>query len=196
MIVVDFIQSLNYFDLLVVVGLAFMFLLGFIQGTIRRLLGLIAILFSFLLASTVRDPLGTFLASHWHQFPPEYASMIGYLTVFVVGSVAFSLVIQGFYKPSPLFPNASFLDEILGGVLGVVEGLLILIAITIILSSTFAASPPVPKSDAELPFLRDFWNALSTSGTYTILQQTLIPAFFAVFGWAFSDDIRSIYPAL
>ncbi len=193
---VDFIQHLNIFDLLVVIGLASMFLLGFIQGTIRRLLGLIAILFSFLLASTVRDPLGTFLASHWHQFPPQYASMVGYLTVFVVGSVAFSLVIQGFYKPSPLFPNASFVDEILGGVLGVVEGLLILGAVTIILSSTFAASPPVVRSDAELPFLRDFWNSLSASGTYGIFRETLIPLFFAIFGWAFSDDIRSIYPAL
>ena len=193
---VDFIQHLNIFDLLVVAGLAAMFLLGFIQGTIRRLLGLIAILFSFLLASTVREPLGTFLASHWHQFPPQYASMVGYLTVFVVGSIAFSLIIQGFYKPSPLFPNASFLDELLGGLLGILEGLVILGAITIILSSTFAASPPVPKSDAELPFLREFWNAMSASGTYTLFEQTLIPAFFVLFGWAFSDDIRSIYPAL
>jgi uncharacterized membrane protein required for colicin V production len=194
-IVVDFIQNLNIFDLLVVAGLAAMFLIGFIQGTIRRLLGLAAILFSFLLASTLRDPVGNFLASHWHQFPAQYSWMLGYLTIFVVGSIAFSLIIQGFYKPSPLFPNASFLDELLGGVLGVVEGLLILGAITIILSSTFAASPPVPVSDNELKFLRDFWNALSASGTYTLFHDTLIPLFFVFFGWAIPVDIRSIYPA-
>lgn len=192
---VDFINNLNIFDLLVVAGLAAMFLAGFIQGTIRRFLGLIAILFSFLLASTVRDGLGTFLASHWHQFPPQYASMLGYLTVFVVGSIAFSLVIQGFYKPSPLFPNASFLDELLGGVLGIVEGLLILGAVIVILSSTFAASPPVIKSDAELKFLRDFWDGLSGSGTFTVFRDSLIPAFLVPFGWAFSTDIRSIFPA-
>ncbi len=193
---VDFIQHLDIFDLLVVAGLAAMFLIGFIQGTIRRLLGLAAILFSFLLASAVRDPLGTFLASHWHQFPPQYSWMLGYLTVFAVGSIAFSLVIQGFYKSSPLFPNASFADELLGGVLGILEGLLILGALLIILSSTFAASPPVLKSDAELPFLRDFWNALDGSGTASIFRNTLIPAFLLLFGWAVPGDVRSIYPGL
>jgi uncharacterized membrane protein required for colicin V production len=192
--VVDFIQNLNIFDVLVVFGLAAMFLIGFIQRTIRRLLGMAAILFSFLVASTVRDPLGGFLASHWHQFPPQYAWMLGYLTVFVVGSVAFSLVIQGFYKPSPLFPNASFADEILGGVLGILEGVLILAAITIILDSTFAAVPPVLKSDFELPFLRDFWNALNGSGTVGLFRDTIIPIFFIPFGWAIPFDIRSIYP--
>ena len=193
---VDFIQHLNIFDLLVVFGLAAMFLLGFIQRTIRRLLGLAAILFSFLIASTVRDPLGDFLASHWHQFPPQYAWMLGYLTIFVVGSVAISLVIQGFYKPSPLFPNASLVDELLGGVLGVIEGLLILVALTIILDSTFAASPPVLKSDNEITIIRDFWSALNTSGTVGVLRDTLVPAFLIPFGWAVPIDIRSLYPGI
>jgi len=191
--VVDFIQNLNVFDLLVLFGLAAMFLIGFIQRTIRRLLGLIAILFSFLVASTVRDPLGGFLASHWHQFPPQYAWMLGYLTVFVVGSIAFSLIIQGFYKPSPLFPNASALDEVLGGLLGILEGLLILGAIVIILDSTFAASPPVPQSDNEIRFLRDFWTALNNSGTVGVFRDTLIPIFLVPFGWAIPTDIRSLF---
>ena len=193
---VDFIQHLNIFDLLVLFGLAAMFLIGFIQRTIRRLLGLAAILFSFLLASTVRDPLGDFLASHWHQFPPQYAWMLGYLMVFVVGSIAFSLIIQGFYKPSPLFPNASLVDELLGGFLGILEGLLILGAITIILDSTFAANPPVPKSDHELTFLRDFWTALNDSGTVGVFRNTLIPIFLIPFGWAVPADIRSLFPSI
>jgi uncharacterized membrane protein required for colicin V production len=191
--VVEFIQQLNIFDLLVVAGLAAMFLIGFIQGTIRRLLGLLAILFSFLLASTLRDPLGTFLASHWHQFPAQYAWMLGYLTVFIAGSIAFSLVIQGFYKPSPLFPSASFVDELLGGALGILEGLLVLGALVVILDSTFAAAVPVAKSDNELPFLRDFWTALNNSGTVGVFRNSLIPAFFVPFGWAIPVDIRSIY---
>jgi uncharacterized membrane protein required for colicin V production len=191
--VVDFIQHLNIFDLLVVFGLAAMFLIGFIQRTIRRLLGMAAILFSFLLASTVRDPLGSFLASHWHQYPAQYSSMLGYLTVFIVGSIAFSLIIQGFYKPSPLFPNASVLDELLGGVLGIVEGLLILGALVVILDSTFNAFPPVLKSDHEFAFLRDFWTALNGSGTVGVFRDTIIPVFFVPFGWAIPADIRSIY---
>ena len=35
--------------------------------------------------------------------------------------LAFALVVQGFYKPQPLFEKARFVDEILGGLLGVVQ---------------------------------------------------------------------------
>ena len=54
----EFITSINRFDLLVVLFLGGMFVLGFVQGTIRRLLGLAAMLFSFLLAANLRDSLG------------------------------------------------------------------------------------------------------------------------------------------
>jgi uncharacterized membrane protein required for colicin V production len=39
-----------------------MFVLGFIQGTIRRVLGLASMLFSFLFAANLREPLGGYLA--------------------------------------------------------------------------------------------------------------------------------------
>ena len=43
--------------------------------------------------------------------------------------VAFALVIQSFYQPQPLFEKARFVDEILGGLLGVLEAAIILGAI-------------------------------------------------------------------
>jgi len=58
----DFLNSQNVFDLLVVLGLLGMFVLGYIQGTIRRLLGIASILFSLLLGAQLRAPLGTFLS--------------------------------------------------------------------------------------------------------------------------------------
>ena len=48
--------------------------------------------------------------------------MVGFGSVFVAASVAFALVIQGFYKPQPLFQKARFADEIIGGFLGLVAG--------------------------------------------------------------------------
>ena len=41
--------------------------------------------------------------------------MIGFGTIFVAASLAFAIVVQGFYKPQPLFEKARFVDEILGG---------------------------------------------------------------------------------
>ena len=53
------------------------FVLGFAQGAIRRLIGIGSILFSFLLAANIAEPLGEFLADNWTQFPPQYSYMVG-----------------------------------------------------------------------------------------------------------------------
>ncbi|MFL5778918.1 MAG: CvpA family protein [Chloroflexota bacterium] len=188
----DLIGSLTTFDLIVIVYLIAWFVLGFAQGTIRRLLGIGAVLFSFLLASNLRDPLGAFLADNWHQFPREYSYMVAYLAIFLAAFIAFSLVVQGFYKPAPLFEKARFVDEVLGGLLGVLEGLLLLGAIIVILDSAFAL-PGVPVGRGELPLLRDFWNAMNESQTAVLFRTTLIPAFMFVFGFFIPDSIESLY---
>ena len=48
MTVLDAIINVNRFDLLVLLFAFGMFVLGFVQGTIRRVLGLASMLFSFL----------------------------------------------------------------------------------------------------------------------------------------------------
>ena len=105
-------------DWLIIIFFIGFFVLGFAQGTIRRLIGLASILFSFLLAANLADPLGTFLANNWTDQSKQYSYMIGFLTVFVAASLAFAIVIQGFYRPQPLFEKARFVDELLGGALG------------------------------------------------------------------------------
>ena len=70
-------------DLLIVLYFIGFFVLGFAQGTIRRLLGILSILFSFLLAASLAEPLSEFLGDNWPQFSPEYSYMVGFLAVFV-----------------------------------------------------------------------------------------------------------------
>jgi membrane protein required for colicin V production len=187
----DFLTSINRFDLLVILILFGMFILGFIQGTIRRLLGIASILFSFLLAANLQGPLGDFLAANWTQFAPEYAMMLGFGTVFVAASIAFTLVIQAFYERVPLFQRYTFIDEVLGGLLGVVQGLLILGVMIVILDSFFTL--PIAKRDSELPLLRDIYNAYTNSGTADLFRDTLIPAFFAIFGFVVPDKIKAFF---
>jgi membrane protein required for colicin V production len=190
--IAEFLRSINLFDLLIVLLLFGMFVLGFIQGTIRRLLGIASILFSFLLAANLQGPLGDFLAQNWTQFEPQYAVMVGFGTVFVAASIAFTLVIQAYYTKLPLFEKYTFIDEILGGLLGVLQGVIILGAVIIILDSFFAV-PGLPKRDTELPVLRDIYNAYTNSGTAVLFRETLIPAFFAVFGFIIPDRIKVLY---
>jgi uncharacterized membrane protein required for colicin V production len=188
----EILDSINRFDLLVVLFLFGMFVLGFIQGTIRRLLGLASMLFSFLFAANLRDPLGGYLAQNWNDFPDEYAVMLGFGLVFVAATIAFTLVIQGFYHKQDLFKRATFADEIIGGVLGIVQGAFLILAIIIILDSFFQI-PTIPKSVNEFPWLRAFWEAIDTSTTAEIFRSRLIPGFIAVFGLLIPADLQAFY---
>jgi membrane protein required for colicin V production len=192
--VAKFLQSLSAFDLLAILFLFGMFVLGFAQGTIRRLLGLASIVFSFLLASQLREPLGGFLGTNWTQLPKEYDLMFGYLVAFVAAAVAFSVVIQGFYKKQPLFEKYSFVDELIGGLLGIVQGAVILGALIVILDSFYRVPGIAPDAD-EIKVLRDFFTAYNTSQTGDLFRQALIPASFAVVGGLIPPDVRSFFSA-
>lgn len=186
-------SSANLFDLIALLFLFGMFVLGYIQGTIRRILGIASILFSFLLAGQLRDPLGSFLASNWTQFPKEYSYMLAYLFVYVFLAVLFSIIIQSFYSRQELFENARFADEVIGGVLGIVQGI-ILIGTMIIILDSFYRIPGITKSPNELPFLRDLYTLYDPSATAALYRDTLIPALFAVLGALFPEDVRRFFP--
>ena len=179
-------------DWLIIIYFLGFFVLGFAQGTIRRLIGIASILFSFLLAANLADPLSQFLKANWTDQNPEYSYMVGFLTVFVAASVAFAIVIQGFYKPQPLFEKARFVDELIGGALGVVQAGIILGAFIVILDSYYRLN--APPREAELQFLRDFWTFLDGSVIVDFFRATLIPAFFALFGFLVPDKIEAMYP--
>lgn len=188
----DVLAGINTTDLLVVLFLFAMFLLGFIQGTIRRLLGIGSMLFSFLLAANVKEPLGAFLGANWTQFPPEYGAMVGFLTVFVAALVAFTLTIQGTYRKTALFEQFTFVDELIAGFLGVVQGMLLLVFLKIILDSYFLLAFPVDPQ--EIGFLRTGWQALHESGTGDLLNSTIIPRLLAIGGLLVPESIKALYP--
>ena len=161
--IVGFITSLNLFDLVVILFLVGMFVLGFIQGSIRRVVGILCMTFSFFLAAVLSVPVGEFLAGYWTYHPTQYSVMIGFLAVFVTSVVALFLLVQGTYQKTQLFAKYPVIDEVLGGVLGVLQGLLLLLFLTIILDQYFLYAPTVAKTD-ELPLLRPFWEAINESG--------------------------------
>ena len=127
----------NLFDLLVLLLLVAGFVMGYLQGTIRRLLGIAQVLFSLVLAAQIRGPLGDFLVSNWTQFVPEYSRMLA----FGLGAWAAALHVQyrdtgivlpfvlqfGLYLspvifPSDLVPYPWRLLYSLNPVVGVIEG--------------------------------------------------------------------------
>lgn len=188
----DFMRTVNLVDALIAVFLFGAFVLGFLQGAIRRLVGILTILFSFFLAAQLQVPFGGFLASNWRQFPPGYSEMIGFLTVFVAAVIAFALVVQGTYSRVQVFAKHPVIDEVLGGILGVFEGGMLLMFMTIVLDQYFyRAGSGVQAS--ELPLLREAWNAINGSGTGLILHNTLIPGLISVAGLLLPAGIHATY---
>ncbi|MDQ3127968.1 MAG: CvpA family protein [Chloroflexota bacterium] len=188
----EVLSSINRFDLLVVLFAFGMFVLGFIQGTIRRILGLASMLFSFLFAVNLREPLGGYLAQNWNDYPDEYAVMLGFGLVFVAATIAFTVVIQGFYHKQDLFKKATFADELIGGLLGIVQALFLVGCIIVILDSFFRI-PTIPRSDNEFGWIRTFFETMNTSNVADLFRTRLIPGFIAVFGLLIPTDIQAFY---
>ncbi len=184
--------SADLFDLIAVLFLMGMFVLGFFQGTIRRLLGLVCIIFSFLLACQLRAPLGNYLAQNWTQFSPQYSYMLAFGFTFAFSAILFSIIIQSFYKHQELFKEAKLADELIGGALGVLEGA-ILIGIMIVILDSFFRIPGIPISSNELKPLRSIFEFYDTSSTAQLFRDTLIPAVFAITGPLVPDEIKAFF---
>ena len=189
----EFLGGIGTADLLIVVYFIGFFVLGFAQGTIRRLIGIGSILFSFFFAANLAEALGRFLGDNWTQFPRQYSYMIGFGTIFLAAAIAFALVVQSYYKPQELFKKARFADEILGGVLGLVQAAIIFAAVLIILDSFFRI-PGFSPDPQELPFIRDFWGGLDGTQTAAFFRSTLIPDSFVLIGFLVPSNLQSLYP--
>ena len=191
--IAEAIRSVDTFDLFAAFGLMVMFILGYIQGAVRRLLGIASILFSFFVAAQLREPVGGFLAENWTYFPEQYSYMVGFGAMFVASSIAFTIVIQAYYRVVPLFQRYPIVDELLGGFLGLVQGAIILGAIIMILDP-FYGLPYEPFRD-EAAILRSLYGAYDTSLTAGIFRDQLLPGFIAVFGALIPDAVEAAFPA-
>lgn len=190
--VVEFIEGLNLFDLLVVFFVAGFFVVGYIQGTLRRLLGLAITLVSLLLALNLRDPLGAWLAQYWTQLPKAYVYMLAFGVSFLVIYLAGSVTVQTFYKRTPLFAKATVLDELIGGILGALQALVMVGTLILVLDSYYSL-PGIPADPDEIGLLRDIYNFYDTSQVAGLFRESLIPLFFALFGWIVPSELAELY---
>ena len=190
--IVGFIQSLNLFDLLVMLFLVGMFVLGFAQGTIRRVVGTLTITFSFFLAAWLSRAVRGVPRLELDHLPGR-----------VLGDARLPDPVHGRRggvlprRPgdvlqAQIFARHPVIDEVLGGFLGVAQGLLFLMLLSIMLDQYFLYAPNAPAVD-EVPFLRPFWEALNASGFGSLLHETVIPNFVNLFSPLLPDYIKATY---
>ena len=173
-------SALTAVDLILIVLLAGAFLLGLFQGSIRIFMALGAWVVSFVAAAHLRDPVGAWLNSQWRDVAPEYGEMIAFGFIFLLLFVASLLLIQGGYRRAPRLTNTPLVDELIGGVGGLVIGLLVIAATVVALDFFYADGRTLGQR--EVGWIADLNQALSTSALADGLRASVIPVLGTLLG--------------
>jgi uncharacterized membrane protein required for colicin V production len=187
------VERITTFDLVLALGLLAMFILGYAQGVIRRLLGIGAIVFSLILGALLRPSVGGYLANEWTTIIPAYSYMVGFGAVFVAAAVTLSIGIQISYRPAPLFPKYPVLDELLGGLLGVLEGFLFIVAFLLITDPYFTLPSAERPGLGEFGLLRTIHEYMDPTLTADVLRHSVIPVILFLLGFAFPQDVKDAF---
>jgi uncharacterized membrane protein required for colicin V production len=189
--IIGFIKSAPVVDLALLVGLGFFFFLGVLQGAIRRLLGIASMFVAFLIAASLRGPAGDFLASNWTQFDWGYDHLLAFLIVFFVVMVATTITIQGFYKRTEISAQHPIVDDIFGGLLGLLQGFVLLVFLVIILGSY----PLPPARPGDLTLLRDAQHLLiNQSHIGAWIKDAVAPPFVHLLSSLLPPDLVKLFP--
>ena len=184
----------NRFDLLVLFVLVAAFIYGFLQGALRRFIGLATSVAAFIFAAQVRGSFGEFLATNWVQFPVSYSRMLGFGIAFAVAVAIAGLTTYAFYERSPILPRHPRVDPILGGCLSVAQAAFLLAVLVMVLDSYFRL-PGSPVVNGELTFIRDFSQAVDVSRVADVYRSSIIPALLSLLGGLVPADVRGLFPA-
>jgi uncharacterized membrane protein required for colicin V production len=185
-----FFRGLTFFDLFALLVVAGGVVLGFAQGPVRRIVGIAVANFTLLLALNLRAPIGSWLAQYWTQDTLAYCEFVAFGASFAILFVTASLGAQLYVKPVTLLPGRPVANEVLGGVLGAVEAIVVLGAVILIVDSYFRAG--IDSSTNELGVLRSFFRFYDDSMAAHVYRDWLIPAFATIFGWFIPESVGRV----
>jgi uncharacterized membrane protein required for colicin V production len=189
---IDAIQSAPLVDLAILAALFAAFIVGVMQGAIRRILGILSIVFAFLVSANLRGPVGDYLADHWQQFPSGYNHLLAFAAIFCVLTVGFSVLIQGFYKHTDLSAAHPILDDIVGGLLGLLQAFIVLTIAVIILGSYAMPAAPFPNELGQLRWAQDL--LIHQSHIAGAIRDNVVPVVVHLLSWLLPSDLVAIFP--
>lgn len=176
----DLIRSLTVGDLIIVLVFLAAFVIGYLQGLVRQALGLLIWFVSFILAMSLRGPLGGWLQQYWTQFQPEYTDMLAMAVVFLVAVVGLNLVAQFTYKHVPILANRQFVDEILGAIVSFIVRVLEVAAFLFILDTYYRHQSGGGANTVAI--FTDVFHVFEHSSIAQVLRDGLMPGLLVVLG--------------
>ena len=158
-----------------------LFVAGWLQGAIRQLISMAAFLLAFVIAANLGQPLGEFLARNWTFNDPGFNFLLAWLGLWLAWAIAFQIAIQSFYRRVLIHQRLVTLDELLGGLLAVLQVVLVLALLTIIFDSYYLSSS-LPDEPRDAAWARTLASLLEDSAIVGALRDGLIPVLLTVLG--------------
>jgi uncharacterized membrane protein required for colicin V production len=164
---------MNLADVLVIVIVGVGFALGFLRGTVRALLAVVAWAVCFLVASYLRVPIGGWLSTNG-SLDAFYAEMLAFGAVFFALFTGILLVVL-FSRTPTTITRHQLIDDIVGGVIGAFVAVLVVASVMVVLGSYYgAASAPTSVSLVQIGAVADANRALASSGFATVINGTVV----------------------
>ncbi len=116
---------MNYIDYIIIIGLVIGFLLGFKDGLVRKIIGLIGLVAGVAFAFEFSDSLGNLLTPIFNKdeyFAGVVAGIIIFLVTILIASIIKRIV-------HPLDKLNLFINQLIGGIIGIVQILFFLSAL-------------------------------------------------------------------
>lgn len=179
---------MNVADILLVLVFAAGFLLGFFQGVVRGLLAVGAWLVAFVLGANLIAPLGGYLASQWTSLDPGYVHMLAFGIATVALFVVFMIIIFVGAKGPRGFTSFALLDDLVGGLLGVLLAVLVMASSIVILGTFYGTSTATAAQDVE--WSAQLYRGLTGSAIGPMIADTVVPLMGTVLGALMPQAIR------
>lgn len=148
-------MAINYFDIFVIIVLAFFFIKGAYSGFFEEISGLVAIVLSIFVLRTYGQNVAGFIGQY-------SSSSLNYpiaIVVIVVGTfLAVALVAKLLGKIMQV-TFTGWINRIVGAMFGLVKGLF-LVGIVAFVLSWFLKDDPLVNSSKTIPYLLDFMKQL------------------------------------
>jgi uncharacterized membrane protein required for colicin V production len=195
--VLDFIKSLNWVDLVVIIVLAAGAFAGFQQGLNRYALSIVALVVAFIIAAQFKGPVTDALSNFWTAFDPPVREFWVFVVLFVVLAIGGWFLVRAFYRTTRL-PIIKQADEILGAVLGVAFATVAIVLLLVVLDSLFKGvvslpgQPPTTTSDTG--WLKGFYNAMNDSVLVGVFRRSVLPVIGFVARVFVPSDIARLLP--
>ncbi len=170
----DFLQDLNFMDLLIILALAGGAFAGFTQGAIRYVLSWVVLIVAFVVAAQLKGPM-TDVLSFWQAFTPALREFYVFIVLFVVLTVAGWFIVRAFYRTTRL-PIVKQLDELAGAILGIAFVATFIMLQLVVFDTLFRGNVQgeglVPS---QVGWLRGYYDALNSSVLVDFFGSTIIP---------------------